>query len=327
MSSPFIFTPRESVQSPELHPSPYLFQYYNPPRISPYIPTVPLDLSNPNTPNRPTRILDDDRFSPPPEPRPRRPSWHAGMATPANFGIHPAGYGAYNAPFQSLGPPSDYHSKRRSFDSRLYQDSSAPGYYNTWLPPVGYPYPSHSKIHPLLDGATRYIPIIFDLSSPSFNPLESDRSDRVHSIPPEVLAHPATDPPTTRLMITCDILPQWPIYLDYSAATAAASGGYVNRASPDLMPITVGDVLYAIHTHFQTQIRHQDWNQLSEVEETAIARAYTRRCRAFPSMEQLLASQGVRRIDYLRKTFMFAGLVRVAGDEGYDNLKLVVTSR
>lgn len=325
MSSPYFFTPKVSAQPPELHPSPYLLQYHNPPRVSPYIPTVPLDLSAPNTPNRPPRILDDDRFGSH-EPRPRRPSWHAGMAVPPAIGV-PAGYGAYNAPFQNLGPMPEYNTRRRSFDPRLYQEPSAPAYYNPMMPPVGYPYQSHTQIHPLLNGALRYVPIMFDLSSPSFNPLESVGSGRFQQIPPQILAQPATDPPTTRLEITCDLVPQWPIYLDYNAATAAVPGGYLNVASPDLMPITLGDVLYAVHTHFQTQIRRQEWDRLSEAESTAIARAYTRRYRAFPSMEQLLASEGVRRVDYLLKTFMFAGLIRVAGDDGFDNLKLIVTSR
>jgi hypothetical protein len=70
-----------------------------------------------------------------------------------------------------------------------------------------------------------------------------------------------------------------------------------------------------------------DWARLNDMEETAIARAYTRRYKSFASMEQLLASQGVRRVDYLLKTFMFAGLVHASGDDGYENLKLLVTSR
>jgi hypothetical protein len=333
MSSPFIFTQRVSSQPPELHPSPYLFQYHNAPRISPYIPSIPLDLSAPNTPNRPPRDLDDDRWDddrwdePRNEPRRRRPSWHAGTPAPALVAV-PSGYGAYNAPLQNLGPPQDYHNRRRSFDGRLYQEPSTPAYYNPWSSSAGYPYPARSQIHPLLKGASRYPPIVFDLSSPSFNPLEIVGSRQFQPISPQVLAQTATDPPTTRLVITCDIVPQWPIYLDYNAATAAASGGYLNLAtSPDLMPITLGDVLYAIHTSFQTQISHRDWARLTDNEETAVARAYTRRCRAFPSREQQLASQGVRRVDYLLKTFMFVGLVRAAGDDGFDNLKLLVSSR
>lgn len=332
MSSPFVFTPSGPVQ-PELQPSPYLFQYYNPPRISPYIPTLPLDLSAPNTPTQQVRFLDDDRWSAP-QPRPRRPSWHAGMSAP-NLGV-PPGYGSSSVPFQTYALPLEHHARRRSFDSRLYQQPTAPEYYpptagaNPWLIPSGYTYPVRSQIHPLLSGLggeTRILSILFDLSAPTFNPLQIIGAGRTTPISPQELAQPATNPPTTRLTITCNFIPQWPIYLDYNAATAAASGGYLRISPPAAVPITLGDVLYSIHTSLQTQVTHLDWARLSDSESKAIARAYTRRCRASPSMESHLASQGVRRVDYLLKTFVFAGLVREPGDDGFDNLSLMVTSR
>jgi hypothetical protein len=94
-----------------------------------------------------------------------------------------------------------------------------------------------------------------------------------------------------------------------------------------MTPITLGDVLHAIHTSFQTPITHAAWDRLSDTDQGAVARAYRRRCRAFPSMKQLLADQGVRLVDYLLKTSMFAGLVLAAGDEGNINLKLIVAAR
>jgi hypothetical protein len=199
-----------------------------------------------------------------------------------------------------------------------------------WSIPTGYAYPVRSQIHPLLSGLsgdTRYMAIVFDLSAPTFNPSQIIGAGRTAPISPQELAQPATNPPTTRLTITCDTIPQWPIYLDYNAATAAASGGYLQVSSPAAVPITLGDVLYSIHTSLQTQITHLDWARLSDSEERAIARAYNRRCRAIPAMESLLASQGVRRVDYLLKTFVFGGLIHNVGDEGFDNLKLIVTSR
>lgn len=186
-----------------------------------------------------------------------------------------------------------------------------------------------TQIHPLLSGPSgepRSQPIVFDLSSSSFSPLRVVGAGRVEPISPEELAQPATHPPTTRLNITCDKTPRWPIVLDYDLATAAANGGYLS-GSASKIPITLGDVLYAVYTSMQTQISHIDWARLSNTEEAAISRAYTRRCRAIPSMEELLAAQGVRRVDYLLRKCMFAGLVRAQGDESYDNMKLVVTSR
>lgn len=326
MSSPFYFTPAPPTQQ-DLQPSPYLYQFRNQSRVSPHIPTVSLDPSAPNTPSRQVRFLDDDPWAAPP-PRSRRPSWHAGMATP-NLGVPGTpGFGFSSTNFQTFGLPED-RSRRRSFDSRSYQRPVIPEYHqgNLWTP--GTPYPIQTQIHPLLSGPSsepRSQPIFFDLSSSSFNPLRVIGAGRVEPISTQELAEPATHPPTTRLNITCDKTPRWPILLDYNLAAAAANGGYLS-GSPSTVPITLGDVLYAIYTSMQTQISHIEWARLSNTEETAISRAYTRRCRAIPSMEELLASQGVRRVDYLLKKCMVAGLVRAQGDDGYDNLKLVVTSR
>jgi hypothetical protein len=59
-------------------------------------------------------------------------------------------------------------------------------------------------------------------------------------------------------------------------------------------------------------------------EEIAIARAYTRRCRSIPSVSQLEASQGVKRVDFLLDRFIFRGLIRAPGEDGYDEWKLIV---
>jgi hypothetical protein len=59
-------------------------------------------------------------------------------------------------------------------------------------------------------------------------------------------------------------------------------------------------------------------------EEIAIARAYTRRCRSIPSVAQLEASQGVKRVDFLLDKFIFRGLIRAHGGDRYDEWRLVV---
>jgi len=89
-------------------------------------------------------------------------------------------------------------------------------------------------------------------------------------------------------------------------------------------PISLGDVLFAIHRALHTQITHLDWGRLTLSEEIAIARAYTRRCRSSPSTSQLEASEGVKRIDFLLDRFMFRGLIRAPGEDGYDEWKLIV---
>lgn len=139
------------------------------------------------------------------------------------------------------------------------------------------------------------------------------------------LRQPATHPPTTHMRIVCDPIKQWPIELkDRRSEPFAHSMLLQVPAMEPAPPITVGDVLNAIHRAMQTQISHVDWARLSKSDEIEIARAYTRRCRAFPSVEQFEASQGVRRVDYLLKKYMFKGLKRSKGDDGFNNLKLVI---
>ena len=326
MSSPFVYTPSASSYQ-DWGPSPYTSQFSNRQKISPYIPTVNLgDSSAPNTPiRRGSRILDEDPWSTAPT-RSRRPSWHAGMSTPF----------LNSAP--ALTIPADYtHSRRRSMDNR-YQRPDIINYQNTqpnpypWMVP-GAPVPPTSasgsqygyspyspvvpsEIHPLLrpDSDAIYL----DLSFFEFRPVDA----RGRPIPGYVLAEPATHPPTTRIVITSDTTPQWPILLDYYAATIGTSH------SPNaLPPITLGDVLTAIHQGMQSQITHREWAGLNEKEEIAVGKAYVKRYKLVPGFETRIASEGVRRIDYHLKKVMFAGLARKTGDQGYENLKLLVKHR
>lgn len=324
MSSPFIYTPSASSYK-DLGPSPYLYQFNNRQRISPHIPTINLsDASAPNTPIRGSRILDEDPWTPP-RTRSRRPSWHAGMSTPF-----------LTAP--SLTIPADYtNTRRRSFDNRdqrpnvmAYYQSQQPNPYPWMVPgapvpstpsfvpayPYGYPPVVPSELHPLLRPDSHAIS--FDLSFFEFRPLDA----KGKPIPFQTLTEPATHPPTTRLVITSDVIPQWPVLLDYEVATQA-----IPHSSSALPPITLGDVLYAIHQTLQTQITHREWAKLDDKEEIAVGKAYTKRCKLTPGHESRLAADGVRRVDYLLRKVLFAGLSRKNNDQGYENIKLLVKSR
>lgn len=321
MSGAFIYTPTSSPY--EYGPSPYLRQFNSRPRVSPHIPTVNLgDPSAPNTPIRSSKILEDPWT--PSYSRPRRPSWHAGMDTPF-----------LNTP--TLVVPSDYtHTRRRSLDNRHqrpdfgdYFQRQQPNPY-PWMVPgtplqpaapsysYGTDYPPFipSEIHPLLRPGSREIK--FDLSHFEFRPLDH-RGVMLSSV---ILAQPATHPPTTRLVIQSDQIPQWPVLLDYYAATLGTS-----QSPSALPPITLGDVLYAIHQTMQTQITHREWAELDERDEIAVGKAYVRRYKLVHGYEQRLAAEGVKRVDYLLKKVMFAGLDRRSRDQGFENLKLLVDSR
>ena len=324
MSGPYVYTPSASSYK-DLGPSPYLYQFHNRQRISPHIPTVNLaDPSAPNTPIRGTRILDEDPWAAQ-RTRSRRPSWHAGMSTPF---LNTA----------SLTVPADYAlTRRRSLDNRYQRpniidyQSQQPNPYpwmvpGTPVPPSpgfvpAYPYGSYppvvpSELHPLLRPDSHAI--YFDLSFFEFRPVDA----KGKPISGQTLAEPATHPPTTRLVVNSDLIPQWPVLLDYHAATLGTP-----QSSSALPPITLGDVLYAIHQTMQSQITHREWAELDEKEEIAIGKAYMKRYKLVPGHESRLAAEGVKKVDYLLRKVMFAGLSRKNGDQGYENLKLLVKSR
>jgi hypothetical protein len=326
MSGPFIYTPSSSSYDYGFASNPYHSQFMNRQRISPHIPAVNLsDLSAPNTPIRGPKILHEDPWAPT-YSRSRRPSWHAGMSTPF-----------LDTSTSTLAiPAGNAHSRRRSMDNRnqrpdfsdYFQRQQASPY--PWMVP-GTPVPSNtgnpysysgyppfvpSELHPLLRLDSRDIKL--DLSYFEFRPLDAHG----RSIPFHTLAEPATFPTTTRLVIKSDRVPQWPVLLDYHAAT------FNTPHSPSsLPPITLGDVLFAIHQTMQTQITHREWAELDDREESEVGKAYVRRYKLVPGHESRLAADGVKRVDYLLKKVMFAGLTRKTGDQGYENLKLHVENK
>jgi len=95
-------------------------------------------------------------------------------------------------------------------------------------------------------------------------------------------------------------------------------------------PITLGDILVAIHQKMHQRISHLDWGRLSMSEEAEVSRAFTRRCRTesmrhdvtFHSDNELPErQQGVKVVDFLLGRTMFRGLVRT--EDGY--VKMIVS--
>ncbi|KAI0072977.1 hypothetical protein K474DRAFT_1667136 [Panus rudis PR-1116 ss-1] len=123
------------------------------------------------------------------------------------------------------------------------------------------------------------------------------------------------------MVITCDALPaEWKVVLEPPENRSHFLS--LPRATTT-EPITVGDILVAIHKMLHTRISHRDWVKLSRTDEVEVARAYSRRCRTFPSVEQYDAYQGVRRVDYLKEKFIFKGLIRRRGEQGFEHVKLL----
>jgi len=297
MSGPYVYTPAAFQPTPHLSHTPHT------PARSPFIPpsTFPPSPLPPTSPYLgPTTTYpqtygesygDTHR-----RPLSRRPSWHAGTTS---------------SPYiQQIELP--YRSRRRSF-------SNFWGNITNFLP---WAYPHHGSsphidLHPLLKGDPSYPGFYFNLSSPTFSPMRRIGPVEAVLLSPVELRQPATNPPITRMRITHHSIPQWPIDLKLQY------DGY-QTASEAQNPITVGDVLYLIYTSLLRQITHHDWYQLSSVKHDAVTRAYYRRCRRHvPSTETSEAQQGVKRVDYLKEKYIFAGLIRAPDEDGFFHWKLI----
>ena|ERR1700722_1246783 len=317
MSSPHRYTP-------QLYPAsnPYVDSYFNQTQPSPFIPDTTLYPHSPysSAPNTPRRVHfnDDTLFPEYQTTRSRRPSWHAGQipAFISSMPIPQTDYGIHYIP----PPETSSHTRRHSFSNTPYNNTpwTSPAQpYASWLYP---PQPPAFQIHPFLNGESPRRDFYFDLSSPKFYPVRWVGPTQVVPITMDQLQEPATHPSITRLRIICDIIPQWPIDLEYNPY---AQGGLHIPTPP--VPISLGDILVALHRSLHMRISHIDWAKLSVSRETAVSRAYTRRCKNIPSLSQFELSQGVRRVDYLLEKVMFKGLVRVHGTaDGFETMKLIV---
>lgn len=297
MSAPYVYTPPAFQPTQYLHYSPYAPRSpFLPPHAafppSPHYPPSPFLPST--TPYSPpfAELPPEDGYWP---PRPRRPSWHAGQ--PPSPYIQPR--------------DSPYPSRRRSFGA--YQ------WGNTQFLPWAYPYQGpcpRFEIHPLLNGEVPNSGLYFNLASPTFALMRYIGPSQAVIISPEELNLPATNPPITRMRITHDAIPDWPIDLELRYDE------YPITAGPP-PPITLGDILYMIHSSLHRQITHHDWNKLSDSEQTAVARAYTRRYKNVPSTAELEASQGVKRVDYLRERYIFKGLIKAPDEDGFFHWRMI----
>ncbi|KAF8437622.1 hypothetical protein L210DRAFT_3347067, partial [Boletus edulis BED1] len=193
-------------------------------------------------------------------------------------------------PSPFLAAPSTPHTRSRSFDGGSREP--APLWAGT---------SSYFQIHPLLNGEVDFY---FDLALPTFSPLLWSTM-----ISADRLREPATYPSVTRMRITHDAIKEWPIDIEFQDD---------GNTAPAVQPaITLGDVLYVIHSSLHRQITHQDWARLSISKETEIARAYTRRYRSVPSSAEVEASRGVKRVDYLLDKHVFKGLIRTLVEDDY----------
>jgi hypothetical protein len=327
MTSSFVYTPQINYRN-----SPYLAPFYNQ-TYSPFIPELSLSnspytrapslppspnpgyipLASPYTPSQVPFPGSPDLGVYPPDPwtRERRPSWHGDG--PANS----ATTAWLNSPVQSY-----QRQLTRSFGANPYpQPAGLDGYwpaassYSPYIPPQLLP---QITMHPWLNAEMPRSDFIFNLSTPQFAPMRYIGNNQSILLTNEELAQPATHPPIYQLHIQCDLIPNWPISLQYNPNPYRSDNTYPTVAPP----ITLGDVLSGVHNSLHLGISQYDWASLPVEQERAVSRAYTKRCKAMASTT-MIRNEGVRRVDFLLGKVWFRGLARVG--EGLENVKLIVS--
>ncbi|KAJ6575953.1 hypothetical protein DFH09DRAFT_915127, partial [Mycena vulgaris] len=173
------------------------------------------------------------------------------------------------------------------------------------------PQPAPMLIHPFLNGDTPSPAFHLDLAPTAFLPMRlvSTNPPSGALISGTELREPAFHPPLYTLRILHPRLPFWPIDL------ALPSGAY---GQP---PISLADVLVAMHRSLHTRISHAEWATLGRDDEARVTRAFAARCRAealrsgvppvqLRDKELAVRNQGVLRVDFLQGKTVFKGLVR-----------------
>jgi len=168
--------------------------------------------------------------------------------------------------------------------------------------------------------------LLFDLSQSAYKPLKisSHSASSGTALTADEETQTATHPGVTKMVIVCDEIPGFEVVLEPQNSRATTSGYLGVPDTTPTPPITIHDVLFAVHKKLQRQVRHRDWVALSSDMATAVARAYTRRCRSFPSVQAFEESQGVRWVDYLLDKYMFKGIARQRGERGFEKMRLIV---
>nr|VWO94142.1 Non-ribosomal peptide synthetase SyfB [Ganoderma boninense] len=310
------------------YPTPYMVPFYNQPYVSPFIPPMtnlpPAPVVPPPPHERRVRF-DNDREPFP--PRERRPSWHANLAPPPNPVPFPSPPiivtplpPVVSLPAQPAAVPVFTHQRRRS-DTCLPQPAwvTFPTMVTPMAPAMTFQpsSPHTAQIHPLLNGESAAGPkILFDLSLHSFNPQRITTFGQKSGTPLTLdeLLEPATHPPVYRMTIKCDALPEWPVHLSQHTTARERS-----RERSPFLSVSLREAEDAPITVYDT-----DWVRLSARRMNEVSAAYTRRCRHFPSPQAFEEAQGVRRVDYLGERYMFCGISREGGPEGFTKMKLAV---
>jgi hypothetical protein len=310
MSDPFVYSPLPPAPY-DIDPSqnPFLFSFHwlhlrdiLPGGLSPKMPLL-----------GPKTLIEDSRVDP--NVRHGSPSCHPGTHTALPETV----------PFDEDRWPDTRAVTGYHWSPHLDPHANPPGSLPT--PPVtprGHLHPSTNSppaipgpvLYPLLQ--PRSGTIQFDLSNLDFRPLLADGKP----IPSHILAKVATFPPTKRLVINSDEVPHFNVTIDFNESAQA----FKKQELPFVPPVSVGDVLYAIHQTMRKPETKEDRDEakLTCSENKQVSDAFRVRYHSGRFDREALADEGARTIDHFREKVMFAGLLMKDGDEGFEGLKLLV---
>jgi len=225
-------------------------------------------------------------------------------------------------------------SRRHSFDiAYVPVQTAVPGpapwptvpgpYYSPgWqLAPVELPRP---QLHNLINGevVAQHLYINFAVADLTIKKRTGPGMFDITTLSSYDLEQPTTNPQMTRVRVVCDGMPQWPVDLQVIGTTLSPH----RRRRAALPYLTLEDVVRAVHTSLHRKISHEEWGRLSALQETEVARAYTRRFKSSGSewAERQQQAEGVKRIDFLLKNTWFKGFTWLEPENGVERLRLLL---
>jgi hypothetical protein len=275
-STPVYKEPPEHQQAPSVA---YHFHYHFPPQLlHPYY----FDMA----PRKAVHWEDEIPRTPSPAMSASSLTSSSGPVTPENY-MQPLPpvqvyqqyqYGTY------LAVPEQYSKHHRSQPSAVSPMAGATSVHQLLSAPLF----AHSNTQPFIWALYEHPNSMTSLSSPSMTP--------GYPIPTTTLSLPATQPPMSKLAVTCALLP----FTLHIEASRAFGQSYV----------TIGDLLCGIYSQLRTQLSSADYRQLCRTPDVqqSVSEAFYSRCSVLREGRRDEEQRGLRRSDLLMASQMFAGL-------------------
>ncbi|KAK7008526.1 hypothetical protein R3P38DRAFT_3280571 [Favolaschia claudopus] len=338
--NPYFHTP-STGQSPFLPPSPLLYPsspYLGPKdggtdpnkNKKPFDPTAPAPWPQSGTAEQPIQNPAYKTSWVPLTARPRTTSWHTPPpGSPSSLPKAPSMLHAQSYLGANAAPA---HKRSKSWGianappAPIWAANANAHTTPDTLPPM--------QVHPWLNGDSPSPIFFFDLAPTAFAPQRavtsalstSQSQNKMHGVGLSgvEMRETAFHPPLTKCRILHPQLPFWPIDLALPEDLTAAQGQ--GPQQQPLPPISLGDVLAALHHALHVRIAPADWAALSPSEQANVGGAFTRRCReeavralggeaaGLREREVEERNKGVKRVDFLLGKTVFKGLVRARGD-------------